>query len=217
MACTRNISESFGCPHRISNEVLRLGEGSTLLMPKGIYRLDCKASEPSEFISAFSDKIKNGHAAALLDAAKYGAVKSLDHVVYVVATESRGASKIGYTADPLRRMANLQNSNYEKLEYSHLFWIPEKVALGVEKFALRLAKKMDKLIHGEWVDMSPDEAAFLVGTVIAESGAACSNSAMFIANHKMVVDAYRAHDEEWPSNAYRKTDWAQFKQFSIKN
>lgn len=211
MADIENISEFFGCPHIISNEIVRLGDSGSLLMPKGIYRLDRAKAEPEAIVAAFGKEKDNKSAMALLDAAKSGVVKSLDHAVYVVATESGAASKIGYTANPTKRLCSLQGANYEKLRISHLFWLPERSAVGVERFALRLAGKIGKRIGGEWVDLPEDEAAFIVATVLTEANVMCSNSAMFAANHKMILEAYSAHDEEWPSNIYRKMNWSEIK------
>ena len=53
MADIENISEFFGCPHIISNEIVRLGDSGSLLMPKGIYRLDRARAEPEIIVAAF--------------------------------------------------------------------------------------------------------------------------------------------------------------------
>lgn len=91
------------------------------------------------------------------------------HFVYLIATCLQdGLSapvKIGISADPSKRLQQLQSASPYSLEIAHLFHLPGKdSALAVER-ALLGFKSMHRM-RGEWLDLDPKVAAQLVAMTI---------------------------------------------------
>lgn len=141
--------------------------------------------------------------------------KSLDHCVYVITTPAGVVSKIGYSCNPRKRLDSLQTSHYEKLSATYLFWLPENEATKVECLALKAAKKMGVRLSGEWVNMNHNVAAGLVFEIIESLGVQARPSKGFLHSYKILLDAHRADDEDWPSRIYRRTNWSEVRIRSI--
>lgn len=134
-----------------------------------------------------------------------GMAPDLDCAVYVASVQSRRASKVGFTSDPLNRVASLQTGSHERINLTHLFWLPRKAAKGLEKFTLRIAGRMGIRLVGEWVRMGPDELAVVIATLASEGNLPLANSAMFRQNCK---SALRSTDADMFSKGYARDPFA---------
>lgn len=99
--------------------------------------------------------------------------------VYVIGLEGEPRCKIGYSNNPQRRMASLQTALWAEVKCFALFWAPQFVASQIELCALRLAKRHNLRLRGEWVNLPPDEAVGLVLTAMDQTSAFC-DSATFL-------------------------------------
>lgn len=79
--------------------------------------------------------------------------------IYVIGTQGN-LQKIGYAADPAKRLAQLQTGNPEKLFLHYKIPVPDTRARLVEQ---RIHKEINyKRTMGEWFKLSPKEAIDLL-------------------------------------------------------
>lgn len=79
--------------------------------------------------------------------------------IYIVTTDSRYPCKIGISQNPAKRLASLQTSHWRLLQISEYRWCGnEKEAKQVEQAVHERLKEQEKLLHGEWFDIRPEEA-----------------------------------------------------------
>lgn len=92
----------------------------------------------------------------------------MENYVYVIAARPEGPVKIGYSADPQRRLAQLQTGQPEKLHLYH-----------AEPFTPQRAPLFEKIIHktirhhrkkGEWFDISVSTAIGEIGFAVITYG-----------------------------------------------
>lgn len=89
-----------------------------------------------------------------------------ESVIYIIGPANGEACKIGVAMNPAKRLAELQIGCWKELKIFALFWFIEGSVYGAEKLAHRIADRMGKRLQGEWVDMDPGGAAYVVGSVI---------------------------------------------------
>jgi hypothetical protein len=85
---------------------------------------------------------------------------------YVIGLAGTGVCKIGFSANPLKRMTQLQTALWADVVCHALFWAPTNIAGTIELRALNLAKKEKLRLRGEWVSLSPEEAVGLCLTAM---------------------------------------------------
>lgn len=115
------------------------------------------------------------------------ATKLPDHfaVVYVIASGPEGPSKIGFTSNLQERLAGLQTGCWMKLGVYHfrlcifqsggagyktMRAALSAAARAVERKAHAALSEMDFALHGEWFDVSVDEAIQVIDKCCSLSG-----------------------------------------------
>jgi hypothetical protein len=95
-----------------------------------------------------------------------------DHYVYVIGTLLNGAVratvKVGISANPAGRISSIRTCCPNKIEFAHVFCLPAKfMARDLEaEFHQVFAKRV---LNGEWFDMSPYEAVFVICRAIRDN------------------------------------------------
>jgi hypothetical protein len=80
--------------------------------------------------------------------------------IYIVTTDSLYPCKIGISQNPGKRLASLQTSHWRLLQISDYRWCESKSeARKIERLTHKHFKENNKLLHGEWFDTRPKEAA----------------------------------------------------------
>lgn len=171
-----------GAPVKIQNTVVKVAGKDS---PLGLFRLDDKGLEPEDVaaLCGVSGDIRRACLAKLVGGADQ---KRFDHAVYVITPLDGGASKIGVSQSPYKRLAELQAGSHVQLRISHLFWMPSKAAFGIEGLSLRVIGRMGSRLHGEWVNMAHDEAAIVVAAILGASSVEYSTSEMLVRNLKAI-------------------------------
>jgi hypothetical protein len=90
--------------------------------------------------------------------------KQTDHYVYVIA--SRIAVKIGISADPRKRLNNLQVSSPYRLSLASAYAVPKTRARRVEALIHRRLNYCRKV--GEWFDICVRDAESVVSATVRE-------------------------------------------------
>jgi hypothetical protein len=123
-------------------------------------RKKCSPEDIAELCCREGDIIKASSARLMCDP------PAPESAIYLIGPRDRSVCKIGVAMNPAKRLAELQVGCWEELHTYALFWFIEGRAYGVEKLSHRIADKMGKRLRGEWVDMDPGGAAYIVGSVI---------------------------------------------------
>lgn len=106
-----------------------------------------------------------------------------ESAVYVITNEDKTMSKIGVAKHPLRRLSGLQSGNWQRLYIAGLCWVLDGAVYGVENLALRVAKRMEKRLKGEWMEAPPQDAAFiLASTALSIPSVKVADSGMWLRN-----------------------------------
>lgn len=79
--------------------------------------------------------------------------------LYLISAHS-GPVKIGITADPEQRLADLQTGNPRPLSLKQLYLLPTESAAKLERTVLQNNRKFR--LCGEWFDLSVDELVALI-------------------------------------------------------
>jgi len=91
------------------------------------------------------------------------------HTIYLVKTIRERPIKVGVAEDPERRLANLQNANFEELCFHRFWWLPgQAIALRIETSFKRDFARAN--IRGEWFDLDPSEALEYIEAAIVGLG-----------------------------------------------
>lgn len=78
--------------------------------------------------------------------------------VYVIGVEGEAAvAKIGVSADPLRRVVELQSSHYRRLFLHGVIFTPTRKSETVEAAILNMADEDGDRMCGEWVNWTPED------------------------------------------------------------
>lgn len=87
--------------------------------------------------------------------------------VYIIAS-SADTVKIGYSADPEKRLSQLQVGHERKLELVHKEFVGETQAPILEKLIHRDMRH--RCIHGEWFKVTHSEAVLMVKFAVIRYG-----------------------------------------------
>lgn len=134
----------------------------------GGIRSDNLAFDMGEDVSAFMSlcKSEDGLASAIgmlrAMSAKNSRTSGYEKAVYVIAVEGRAITKIGISADPIKRLRDLNNSHYRKLRLHGVVFCPTRKSGSIEQEALLRATLRKKRLKGEWTELEPDEALQVV-------------------------------------------------------
>lgn len=91
------------------------------------------------------------------------------HTIYLVKSIRGRPIKVGVAEDPERRLANLQNANFEELCFHRFWWLPgQAIALRIETSFKRDFARAN--IRGEWFDLDPAEAVEYIEAAIVGLG-----------------------------------------------
>jgi hypothetical protein len=124
---------------------------------------DPKKCEPEDIAESC---VRLGEIAAAAKARHLCSPPAPEITIYLAGPKAGGPTKIGVAQNPIRRLEMLQVGCWTELMFYGLFWFIEGSAFGVEALAHRIASKMGKRMYGEWVDMDPGGAAYVVASVI---------------------------------------------------
>jgi hypothetical protein len=99
-------------------------------------------------------------------------VKDQDHFVYVIATKRDGTLcapiKVGISGNPKKRIAAIRTSCPNKIEFAFTFCLPgREMALDLEGVFHRTFASSG--LNGEWFDVSPYEAVFVLASAIRDN------------------------------------------------
>ena len=96
--------------------------------------------------------------------------------IYIIASAQGGPSKIGFAADPKRRLRALQTGNPVPLVLHHAELIGRSAAL-VERIIHRALKSRRSSGGGEWFELVPDAACIMVRATAAAADALADETA----------------------------------------
>lgn len=82
--------------------------------------------------------------------------------VYVISVEGDPITKVGISANPVKRHADLQAAHYRELVLNAVVFCPKHNALAIEQEVLRQARSNGDGLFGEWVAMYPDDVLHMV-------------------------------------------------------
>jgi hypothetical protein len=187
MASVANTQKPLELATRFEKSVFHSPDGSIVT---NIIRFDNQAADVGLVVDWCSSSSANNRAAA--ERASAGESPDWDTAVYIASPINGFASKIGVSRDLPHRLSLLQTGSCHPLEFSHLFWMKNKAAFGIEAIALRVMSRLGKRLAGEWVDANPEEAASAVAAVLLSSSVSFSSSGMFLKNTK---NAFYSHDD----------------------
>lgn len=160
-------------------------------------RYDIRKASEELIASRSGDALANR--IACLKVASLGArARTGDRAVYIICPTSDQASKIGIAFDPLDRLRQLQGGCHEQLCIRHLFWLPERQAVGLERLTLRVVSQMHRRLKGEWVDLEPADLAATVATILK------ANESTQVSDSEMQMDNLFAmlNLDAGPDNSY---------------
>lgn len=80
---------------------------------------------------------------------------------YIIGLADTDICKIGFSANPLKRISQMQTALWADVVCHALFWAPVNIAGMIEMRSLNLAKKEGLRLRGEWVALPPEEAVGL--------------------------------------------------------
>lgn len=91
------------------------------------------------------------------------------HTIYLAKPIRGRPIKVGIAEDPERRLANLQNGNFEELCFHRFWWLPgQAIAFRIESaFKNDFARAN---IRGEWFDLDPADAVEYIEAAIVGLG-----------------------------------------------
>ncbi len=98
--------------------------------------------------------------------AKPGAYRDYCGVYVMGPTGNYDVSKIGISANPIKRLSQMQTALWSDVLLHALIWAPLNIAVSIEAKALRLAKAEKLRLRGEWVALPADEAVGLILTAM---------------------------------------------------
>jgi hypothetical protein len=104
-------------------------------------------------------------AVGLLDAMsddKRGRTSGFAKAVYVISVMDDPIAKIGVSANPIRRHADLQASHYRELVLNAVVFCPKHNAVAIEQEVLRRAREAGDGLMGEWIAADPDDVLHMV-------------------------------------------------------
>lgn len=91
------------------------------------------------------------------------------HTIYLAKPIQGRPIKVGIAEDPERRLANLQNGNFEDLCFHRFWWLPgQAIALRIESSFKRDFASAN--IRGEWFDLDPAAAVEYIEAAIVGFG-----------------------------------------------
>lgn len=184
------MADLSSTPHPHSIPARRMAEVFTVQgrdISVDIDRVDTKTVS-DERLAAEASSVKWNERAALEAKLCSKVVKQIDCAVYVIRpTGDPRVCKIGHSRNPLKRVLEVQNGSHQRLQVSHLFWLPKEAAKGLERFSLRVMGKLGKRLVGEWVGLTPDAAAQVVSVVALEANLPIATSRMFCRNTRHIV------------------------------
>lgn len=82
--------------------------------------------------------------------------------VYIISVDGDPITKIGISANPIKRHADLQATHYRELVLNAVVFCPKHNALAIEQEVLRQARANGDGLMGEWVAMDPDDVLNMV-------------------------------------------------------
>lgn len=79
-----------------------------------------------------------------------------EKAVYVIAVGDDPISKIGISANPLKRVEDLQGAHYRELRLHAVIFCPGRKAMTIEQDVLARAASDGSRLMGEWIAEAPD-------------------------------------------------------------
>lgn len=122
-----------------------------------------------------------------------------EKAVYVIAVKDSPITKIGISADPMKRLRDLQGSHYRELLLHGVIFCPGRNSMTIEQAVLEEANCDGTRLMGEWVAKAPEDVLM---------------SALRIARDRR-VDVCDGHT--WFNNMVRRTKQLYAKAKAVDN
>ncbi len=85
-----------------------------------------------------------------------GRSAGFEKAIYVIQAGDEDISKVGVSADPLKRRQELQGAHYLPLTIYGVVFCPTRKSVTIEQSVLQAAAEGGTRLMGEWVSASPD-------------------------------------------------------------
>lgn len=119
--------------------------------------------------------------------------------VYVIGTQANKLCKIGYARDLRKRLMHMQAGCPVPLHIVHFaYLVGNHIAKRVEAFAHTAFEEERK--HGEWFEIHPLDAAYIIGEAIKENGFVWWDEQ---GRRDLGFSAARLHEKDWARYSHR--------------
>lgn len=110
------------------------------------------------FMDACRAKAGLDDAISLLTALADGPSRTagFEKAVYVIRVAGDPISKIGVSANPSKRLMDLQAAHYRELELHAVIFCPKRKSVSIEQAVLQRANQAGNRLMGEWIADEPD-------------------------------------------------------------
>lgn len=116
-----------------------------------------------------------------------------EKAVYVIQVADDPICKIGVSANPLKRVEDLQGSHYRELFLYAVVFCPTRHAVAIEQAALARASEAGDRLMGEWVSMTPEDTLRMIFEVARDDNRAICDGRIWFDN--MVQRTVRMHQQ----------------------
>ena len=176
-------------------------EGETVEEIVELDALDLSADD-GDLLRVLTNRDANLDAAWAASGIAYGQRPVNETAVYVAAKTEAYGCKVGSSGNPLSRIGFMQVGASPDLYLAALFWTLGAKPFGLERMAVKEAGRRGRRVHGEWLSMTPEEAATLILHRARETDALIADSEMHLWNMKAIARAeWHAHvrfiEREW--------------------
>lgn len=151
---------------------------------------------------ALLNRTDNDAACREAAAIAWGTRPHVETAVYVAGKLYHDGCKVGSSSNPHSRISHMVVGSAPDLYIAAAFWSVGGDAFSLERMAINEAGTRGRRFNGEWLSMSPEDAASLIYARAQEVGHPIADSAMHFRNmRKVKVTEYESHvafiEREW--------------------
>jgi len=149
-----------------------------------------------------TDRSSNDLAAYMAADIRHGMRPMVEAAVYVIGKMYTTGCKVGSSSNPELRTRDMQVNGAPDLYLAALLWTLGETPFSLERMAINEAGSRGRRVHGEWLSLTPGEAAKMIYRRAQERGDLIATSQMHCRNMKLIDRAeHQAHyeyiREEW--------------------
>lgn len=205
-------SERFGIPLTLDVKRFKLHESDPERWKRQVEKADlcfdltgdrtgfqAACREPSRLADAF------GVMEALAEGGGGKAMGAPARALYLIQVGDDPIVKVGVSANPYRRLMDLQKANYRELFLWGVVFSPKEKAMTLEQRTLELAFARGNRLMGEWVSSTPEAVFTDVLNMASEHKVAVCNAEVWL--HNMMEQTKRMAKSKtyrWGVNQYRR-------------